>query len=142
MPEPKSDNTDGHSNELGTGRIAELPTDLTLTDIAKLLRESVPHCRTRAVDAGNQIRRVGIVCGSGASLLEAAIKCKCDLFLTGEATFHQCLEAQAAGVSMLLIGHFASEKFAMDHLAALCGTKFADLEVWGSLNEQDPVRTI
>jgi len=64
------------------------------------------------------------------------------LFLTGEATFHECLEAKGAGLSMLMIGHFASEKFAMDGLAARCKAEFASLEVWGSNNEVDPVSSI
>ena len=136
IPEPEREST---AEVLGTGRLGELPTALTLTTVAKLLCESVPYCRPRAVATGAEIRRVGIVCGSGASLLESAVKLRCDLFLTGEATFHQCLEAKAAGMSMLMIGHFASEKFAMDRLAEVCGTEFAELQVWGSRSEQDPV---
>ncbi len=114
----------------------------SLRSIAMELAEAVPHCRPRVVDSGKAIRKVGIVCGSGGSLLESAVRCECDLFVSGEATFHQCLEAQAAGVSMLLIGHFASEKFAMDHLAEVCRAEFPDLEVWGSRNEKDPVSSI
>ncbi|MDX1929252.1 MAG: Nif3-like dinuclear metal center hexameric protein [Pirellulaceae bacterium] len=127
---------------LGTGRVGDLAREFTLADLAKLLCRSVPYCRPRVVDTGNSIVRVGIVCGSGASLIEAAVRNDCDLFLTGEATFHQCLEAKAAGLSMLMIGHFASEKFAMDELASLCKAEFANLEVWGSINEQDPVSSI
>ena len=37
--------------------------------------------------------------------------------LTGEATYHQCLEAESRGIAMLLIGHHASESFAMNRLA-------------------------
>ena len=38
--------------------------------------------------------------------------------LTGEATYHQCLEAEANNVALLMVGHFASESFAMTALAA------------------------
>ncbi len=130
------------AGDLGLGRVGDLAAELSVSGIVRLLSENVPHCRLRAVDVGKPIRRVGIVCGSGASLLDVAISAECDLFVTGEATFHQCLEAKAAGVSLLLIGHFASEKFAMDRLAELCGTEFADVKAWGSRNEHDPVRSL
>jgi dinuclear metal center YbgI/SA1388 family protein len=129
-------------DNLGTGRAGDLPEECNLLDLAKLICKAVPYCRPRVVDAGHSIVRVGIVCGSGGSLIEAAVRNDCDLFLTGEATFHQCLEAKGVGLSMLMIGHFASEKFAMDRLAELCGAEFTSLEVWGSVSEKDPVSTI
>jgi putative NIF3 family GTP cyclohydrolase 1 type 2 len=64
------------------------------------------------------VQKVGIVCGSGGSLLGLAIKAGCDAMLTGEATYHQCLEAEANNVALLMLGHFASESFAMTELAA------------------------
>lgn len=129
-------------DQLGAGRVGDLVGRCNLRDITKLVCEAIPHCRPRVVDAGLSIGRVGVVCGSGGSLIEAAFCNECDLFLTGEATFHQCLEAKGAGLSMLMIGHFASEKFAMDSLAGLCRAEFAGLEVWGSVNETDPVSSI
>jgi putative NIF3 family GTP cyclohydrolase 1 type 2 len=78
---------------------------------------------------------VGIVCGSGASLLHLAQKNRCDAFLTGEATYHQVLEAQATGVSMLLMGHFASERFAMKSLARLLQDRLSDVECLASESE-------
>jgi dinuclear metal center YbgI/SA1388 family protein len=131
--------TQAASNGLGTGRVGDLPVAKRLSEISQILSARVPHCRLRGVDSGSSIRRVGIVCGSGGDLIDAAAGLKCDLFLTGEATFHKCLEAQAVGISLLMMGHFASEKFAMDHLAELCNAEFSDLEVWGSVNEKDPV---
>jgi len=135
------------SGALGTGRVGVIAKGLSVAELAKRIGERVPSCRMRAVlpgaaVSGGLVRKVAIVCGSGASLLDIAIKQGCELFLTGEATFHQCLEAQAAGVSMLMIGHFASEKFAMDQLAVLCGATFADVEAWASLSEKDPVGLI
>lgn len=125
---------------LGVGRYGDLAQPMQISDLANFVADQIPHCRLRGVDCGRPIRRLAIACGSGGSLLFAALPHQCDLFLTGEATFHQCLEAQAAGVSMLLIGHFASEKFAMDELAKLCSHHFPNLIVWGSQTEHDPVR--
>lgn len=130
----------GLMQPLGSGRCGDLAAAVDLAEFASLVATAVPHCRLRGVPSSRAIRRVGIACGSGASLLAAAIAQRCDAFLTGEATFHQCLEVQAAGIAMLLIGHFASEKFAMDQLAKMCHAEFSDLVVWSSHREQDPVQ--
>lgn len=132
-------NTDGNQ-AVGAGRLGTFDTPVTLADFCKLIRQCVPHCRLRGVDCGRLISRVAIACGSGGSLLEGAVRQRCDLFLTGEATFHSCLEAQSAGVSMLLVGHFASEQFAMVELAQRLSRDFPNLQCWSSQQESDPVR--
>ena len=74
--------------------------------------------------------------------MSQAIEQGCELFLTGEATFHTCLQAEAEEVSLLMIGHYASERFAMEYLAAELANAFPQLQVWASEQEQDPVRNI
>jgi dinuclear metal center YbgI/SA1388 family protein len=130
------------SATMGSGRFGDLPQELDLDTLGQLVAARIPNTRLRGVDSRRTIRRVGIACGSGASLLSAAVMHGCDVFLTGEATFHQCLEAQSAGLSMLLVGHFASEKFALDRLADLCQQQFPEIEAWGSRSERDPVRSL
>ena len=78
---------------------------------------------------------MGIVCGAVASPLHLAQKNRCDAFLTGEATYHQALEAQATGVPMLLMGHFASERFAMKSLARLLQDRLTDVRCLASESE-------
>ncbi|MFO0941789.1 MAG: Nif3-like dinuclear metal center hexameric protein [Pirellulales bacterium] len=127
-------------SHLGAGRTGQLDSKPSVEHFCKLVRQVIPNCRLRGVDCSNSISRIAIACGSGASLLGAAVKHGCDLFLTGEATFHQCLEAEGAGISMLLIGHFASEQFAMVELANRILLQFAEVDCWASQMEQDPVK--
>lgn len=125
---------------LGAGRIGDLDAAQSLQHLCKLVREALPNCRLRGVDQNRPVLRIAVACGSGASLLSSAVKRGCDLFLTGEATYHHCLEAQAAGVSLLLVGHFASEQFAMAELSQRLAADFAKLQCWASRKEQDPVK--
>jgi dinuclear metal center YbgI/SA1388 family protein len=129
-------------SDLGAGRVGNLPEPTSLDSLLDELIHHIPNCRPRAVDSGKPVQRVAIACGSGASLLEDALGQDCDLFLTGEASFHSCLEAEAAGISLLMIGHFASERFAMEHLAEKLSSEFPSVEVWASQQERDPVRTM
>ncbi len=73
-------------------------------------------------------------------MLASAAKVKCDLFITGEATFHTCLEAESLGMAMLLTGHFASERFGVESLADRLKLQFPDCTVWASRQERDPLR--
>ena len=141
---------------VGSGRIGNLADPQPLSTVIRQLSAALPGCRPRVVlpelhsashgDEGASgggavpVRRVAIACGSGGSLLPAAAAAGSELFLTGEATFHTCLEAQAAGVSLLMVGHFASERFAMEQLADEMGQALPGLQTWASQNEKDPVR--
>ena len=65
-----------------------------------------------------------------------------DAILTGETSFHTCLAAEADGVALFLTGHFASERFAMQELAAELANSFSELEVWASRDEKDPLQLL
>ena len=124
------------AKELGTGIVGDFAKPARMSEIWRLLQDDVPEIQARSTTAGDlEVSKVGIVCGSGASLLHLAQKHHCDAFLTGEATYHQVLEAQATGVSILLMGHFASERFAMKSLARLLQERLPDVECLVSESE-------
>ena len=134
-----------HSNEeiremgMGTGRIGDLKAPLNMEEIASLFSKQL-NARCRGVQVARPILKVAFACGSAGSLLNAAIGAEADLFVTGETTFHTCLEAEAANINMLLLGHYASERFSMERLAETLSAEFDSAEVWASKNERDPVR--
>lgn len=127
------------SSPLGAGRVGDLSGPLSLNEFAMRVASSIPYCRLRGVAGRELIRRVGIGCGSGGSFISAAMTRGCDVLLTGEATFHNCLEAQESDLALLLVGHFASEKFAMESLAEQLAVAFPAVRVWSSERERDPV---
>lgn len=124
---------------LGAGRIGDLARPCSVRGIAEALGLKIPEARLRGVKVDKEVSRVAVACGSGASLLGAAIDAGCDLFVTGEATFHHCLEAEAQDVSLLLIGHYASERFAMRALADRLTAEMPDVSCSASKMEHDPV---
>jgi putative NIF3 family GTP cyclohydrolase 1 type 2 len=72
-------------------------------------------------------------------LLDAAITAGCGLFVTGEARLHTSYEAAARGIAMLLVGHYASERFGVENLAATLIRQFPALAIWPSRDERDPL---
>jgi dinuclear metal center YbgI/SA1388 family protein len=126
---------------VGSGRCGALDEPLSLSDMATRVKTflSIEHVRLVG-DLSRPLQRVAVACGSGGSLFEAAQDKACDCLVTGEASFHTCLEAEATGVGLILAGHFASERFALERLADSLDAKFANVQIWASEREADPLQ--
>ena len=125
----------------GEGRIGELPQPQPLSDFLSRIRElfQLSHVAFTG-DLQQQVARIAIGCGSAGEFLSDAANEGCDLFLTGETRFHTHLEARALGVALVLVGHYASERPAVEALANTLSQAFRELTVWPSRVEQDPVQ--
>lgn len=125
--------------ELGTGRIGRLAQAATLGALAERVKRLLAVPRAEVVGALERpVERVAIVCGSGGELLEAALAAGSDVFVTGEARFHTCLEAEAQNIGLVLAGHYATERFAVEELAGVLAREWPEIEVWASREERDP----
>ena len=130
-----------HAEGLGAGRWGRLAKPLPLGELAQRLKRFLSIERLSMVGQPEQVvRTVAVGCGAADELLAAAGASACDAMVIGEARFHTCLEAQAAGIALLLPGHFASERFAVECLAEVLDRQFPDVEVWPSQRESDPIR--
>ena len=128
---------------LGSGRYGVTEASITSAELAGRVKEFLGIPNLRMVGREDQrITRIGVACGSAGTYLEPACDCECEALVTGETNFHTCLAAEAQGIVLLLTGHFASERFAMDRLAEEIATNFAELQVWASQREKDPLQLI
>jgi len=124
----------------GTGRIGQVHPVQSLREMAGRLKQFLVLPGLQYVGPLDMpIERVAIACGAAGELLAPARRAGCHLLVLGETNLHTCLEAQATGVALLLTGHFASERFAVEDLADRLGAQFNDLEVWASCFERDPL---
>lgn len=140
QPLEPADPTD--PQQLGSGRYGALGSSQPLGQLARRATESLGGSSYRLVgDENHLISRVGCACGSGGSFLGKAARKGCDALITGEANFHGCLEAEALGIGLVLVGHYHSERFAMELLARQLAAQFEPLRVWCSHSERDPLRS-
>lgn len=129
--------------ETGTGRMGSTGGQLSLREVVDRVKSFLGIDTLRVVGNDDQpVNTVAIACGSGGSLLAKAVERGCDCLVTGEISFHGCLEAEARSVGLVLPGHFASEKFALLSLADYLREQFSGLEVWASRCESDPLRSV
>lgn len=128
---------------LGNGRFGRLDEPLSLDELAARAKQFLAIDRMQVVgEAQRSIRTLAVACGAAGELLEAARSQHCDCMLIGETRFHTCLQAQAEGIALLLPGHYASERFAVERLAEELADQFPKLEVWASRQEADPLRFV
>lgn len=125
---------------LGAGRQGRLARSTSLADFAAQVKQSLAATHLQVVGPlDGVIQRIAVACGSAGSFLEAARDAGCDLLVTGETNLHTCYEAQALRMSLILAGHYATERFHLDYLAGVLQQEFAEATVWASRDEEDPV---
>ncbi len=127
-------------SNVGSGRYGRLASAMPLSKVAQRLKRFLKLKGLHRVGSADQmISKVAVACGSAGEFLREARRLGCDLLVTGETNFHTCLDAEASGIGMLLPGHFASERFAVEMLADVLSQEFADLVIWASQHESDPL---
>lgn len=126
---------------IGSGRFGTLPHTTSLRDLIEHIKPALGVSTVQFVgDLDRPITMLGIACGAAAEFLRDATQHGCEALLTGEARFHSCLEAEAANIALILPGHFASERLAMEQLANVLHSRFPELVVQASQSEYDPVK--
>ncbi|MCS7237855.1 MAG: Nif3-like dinuclear metal center hexameric protein [Thermoguttaceae bacterium] len=125
---------------ISAGRWGWLPQTCTLSELVERVKAFVSAQQVGLVgEPDRMVQKVGVACGSGAELLPAAIEAGCEVLISGEMNYHRCLQCKSAGLGLILVGHFASERFAMEHLAKMIARRFPQLKVWASTVEKDPI---
>jgi len=126
--------------EIGAGRFGQLSPPATLGELLQRAKIFLNVDKLRYVGhEGRELANVAVACGSAGEFLGPAREQGCDCLVTGETSFHTCLEAEATDTALVLLGHFASERFAMGELADVLAAEFDGLTVWASRRERDPI---
>lgn len=134
--QPFDDDPDG----LGAGRFGALENASTLESLVNVTKDALALSGLYVVGQPTQsVAKIAVACGSAGQFLAQAKRNGCDCLVTGETNFHTCLEAKASGIALILPGHYASERFALEILATKLITEFAGCHIWASKKESDPL---
>ncbi len=72
----------------------------------------------------DRIRRIGVVSGSAADVLDEAVAAGLDAFLTGEPREHVMADAREMGIHFIAAGHYATETFGVRALGGILAERF------------------
>ncbi len=81
----------------------------TLEEMAARVKEAFKTDKPlRTVKGSRPVSKIAIVTGAGGSLIGSV---DADLFLTGDVKYHEAMEAKSAGISVIDIEHYLSERY-------------------------------
>jgi dinuclear metal center YbgI/SA1388 family protein len=130
-------------NSGGEGRVGELADPKTLGALANCVKSELSANSVQIVgDANRRMKRIAIACGAAGDFLSDSILANADVFVTGELRFHDALAARAAGIGVILPGHYATERPAVEELSALLSADWPGITIWPSRMERDPLTNI
>lgn len=102
----------------GLGVSGVLPRKTTLLEVAeKLCAACTTPFACVAGKPGKAVQKVAIITGSAGSSVRTISPSVADVVVTGELSYHFTQEAVARGLSVVTIGHAASEKIFASHFA-------------------------
>jgi dinuclear metal center YbgI/SA1388 family protein len=131
---PQADN-----ETIGTGRIGMLTEPVSVITIVHFVKNKMKLDACQYVGSpSTKVSRIAITCGAADELVEQAIKQNAELLIIGEARFHTCLEAESENLSLIIPGHYASERFALEHLAERIKAD-NKINAWASKDERDAI---
>jgi dinuclear metal center YbgI/SA1388 family protein len=124
----------------GAGRVGRYTEPVKLSDLVNNCKNHYGLKTIKVVAVPDaKIEKVAVACGSGGDFFAAAKAKGVDAFITGEASFHTCVAARSHGISLILTGHYASERIAVEDLAAELSSKFKKISVAASEADVSPV---
>ena len=83
------------------------------------------------------IRNVGISGGSGSHHMYAAKKRNCDVYITGDITYHTALDAKSLGMTLIDVGHHVEVIF-IKAVKAMLEKQFPDVTFLASTVDTNP----
>ncbi|AQX13205.1 Nif3-like dinuclear metal center hexameric protein [Elizabethkingia meningoseptica] len=132
-------NLDNDNQYEGLGQYGELKEEMNAEAFLNLVKEKFALKVIRYSNMlDKKIKRVGVLGGSGASGIKAAIGAGCDIYLSGDFKYHDFFMAENS-IILADIGHFESEQFVVQQLYEFFSEKFTKFAVLKTNIKTNPV---
>uniref|UniRef100_A0A6G1S026 NIF3-like protein 1 n=1 Tax=Hypotaenidia okinawae TaxID=2861861 RepID=A0A6G1S026_9GRUI len=127
----------------GMGRLCTLSEPVSLSHIIERIKShlKLPHIRL-AMGTGktleSPVKKVAVCAGSGSSILKGM---EADLYLTGEMSHHDVLDAVANGLSVILCEHSNTERGFLSELRDMLAVHLQNkINIIVSEKDKDPLQ--
>ncbi|QLY39577.1 Nif3-like dinuclear metal center hexameric protein [Hujiaoplasma nucleasis] len=114
---------------------------LAFNDFIKMIKKQLKLEVVKVVGREDKVvKTIGVSGGSGSKHMYEAKRVGCDVYLTGDVTYHTALDAIALGLTIVDIGHHA-EKIFVPAVKADLESQFEEVEFIESKINTDPFKT-
>ena len=125
-------------DKAGLGRIVSLNESIQLEDLISKIKKSLNINNLRVVKGKDKVNKIAIINGSGQDFIGKAVSLGADCIITGDTTYHFASDYKEMKISILDVGHFASEQITFFNVMENLKEKFKDVEFITSTVEEDP----
>ena len=125
-------------DKAGLGRIVSLNESIQLEDLISKIKKSLNINNLRVVKGKDKVNKITIINGSGQDFIGKAVALGADCIITGDTTYHFASDYKEMEISILDVGHFASEQITFFNVMENLKEKFKDVEFITSTVEEDP----
>ena len=98
--------------------------DVALSELVARLEKAVAGPVKTIASGPKNVRSVGVITGAAGSEIERIAAEGIDTFITGEAPHWAAIASEELGINLLLAGHYATETFGVQALAAHLANEF------------------
>lgn len=123
------------------GRLVSLNESLPINRVLELVKShlKLDHVRLAVPLTSKNVETIAICAGSGASVLKNV---KADVFLTGEMSHHEVLDAVHRGTSVILCEHSNTERGFLTKWKEVLQSALAGVEIAISVKDRDPLQVV
>lgn len=126
--------------EIGAGVVGLLEDLMTETEFLMHLKQTFEvECLRHNKLSGREIQTVAICGGAGAFLMEQAVACKADAFVTGEIKYHEFFGREKQ-ILLAEIGHYESEQYTKELIESIIREKYPDAPLYVSKVNTNPIK--
>lgn len=125
-------------DKAGLGRIVSLNESIQLEALISKIKKSLNINNLRVVKGKDKVNKIAIINGSGQDFIGKAVALGADCIITGDTTYHFASDYKEMEISILDVGHFASEQITFFNVMENLKEKFKDVEFITSTVEEDP----
>ncbi len=125
---------------VGSGVVGELPEATDERDFLLKIKDTfAAGCVRHTSLMGKKVKKVALCGGAGASFAGAALAAGADLYLTGEARYHD-LFSYNGKMLVAYIGHYESEQFTMEIFKEIISAAHPNIKVKTTEVNTNPVQ--
>jgi len=127
------------NHQIGAGMIGMLPKAIPAEEFLAGVKEKLQIGCIRHTNIQNKkVQRIALCGGSGSFLINDAMRCNADIYITGDIKYHDFF---MPGDKMILadIGHYESEQFTKELIYTLLKKKFTTFALFISGINTNPV---
>ena len=129
-------------DSVGSGVIGELPAECDEAEFLQGVKENFNVGSVRHTPLlGKSVKRVALCGGAGGSFAGAAMAAGADVYMTGEARYHDLFN-YAGKMLVVVIGHYESEQYTMDIFKEIIEKACPEVKVHKTAVNTNPVNYI